>query len=47
MSFWKLCYDRNIIDIDYLKQVVITATNIYGELTTEQFKEITGIEYSV
>lgn len=47
MAFWKLCYDRKIVDIVYLKQVVITDTNIYGELTTEQFKEITGTEFTV
>lgn len=47
MEFWKLCYDRKIIDTEYLKQVVITDTNVYGELTTEQFKEITGIVFAV
>lgn len=46
MEFWKLCYDLKIVDAEYLKQAVITEDNPYGDITPEQYKEITGIEFS-
>lgn len=46
MAFWKLCYDLKIVDAEYLKQAVITDNNKYGDITTEQYKEITGVEFT-
>lgn len=46
MLFWKLCYDRKVIDIEFLKKVVITDTNKYGYITTDEFKEITGVKFT-
>lgn len=45
MDFWKMIYDLKIIDSDYLRQAVITDTNKYGDITAEQFKEITGEDF--
>ena len=45
MEFWKLCYDLKIVDAEYLKQAVTTEDNPYGDITPEQYKEITGIEF--
>ena len=45
MSFWKLCFDLNVVDAEYLKQAVITDSNPYGDITVEQYKEITGFTY--
>jgi hypothetical protein len=45
MEFWKMIYDLKIIDAQYLKQAVITDTNKFGDITAEQYKEITGIDY--
>ena len=46
MDFWKMCFELNVVDSEYLKQVVITESNKYGEITAEQFKEITGIDFT-
>lgn len=45
MEFWKMCFDLKVIDAEYLKQAVITDKNRYGDITPEQYKEITGIEF--
>lgn len=46
MEFWKMCFDLKVIDAEYLKQAVITDSNKYGDITVEQYKEITGIEFT-
>lgn len=45
MDFWKMAYDNNWIEISLLRQAVITDTNPFGDITKEQFKEITGQEF--
>ena len=45
MDFWKMAYDYGWIDISLLRQAVITDTNPFGDITKEQFKEITGQEF--
>ncbi|MDU4478624.1 XkdX family protein [Clostridium sp.] len=45
MEFWKMCYDLKVIDSNFLRQAVITDNNKYGDITCEQYKEITGFEY--
>ena len=45
MVFWKMCFDLGVIDAEYLKQAVITDKNKFGDITPEQYKEITGIEF--
>ena len=45
MEFWKMCFDLKVIDADFLRQAVITDTNKFGDITTAQFKEITGEDF--
>lgn len=45
MDFWKMAYDNQWVGIDMLRQAVITETNPFGDITKEQFKEITGQEF--
>lgn len=44
-EFWKMAYNMDCADIDTLKEVVKTEKNRYGEITPEEFKEITGEEF--
>jgi Phage uncharacterised protein (Phage_XkdX) len=46
MSFWKLAFDCKWIDADGLCAAVKTDMNQFGEITPEQYKEITGKDYS-
>ncbi|WP_244833361.1 XkdX family protein [Clostridium sp. BJN0001] len=45
MDFWKMVFNLKIVDTEYLKQVVITEKSPYGDITTEQYKEITGEDF--
>jgi hypothetical protein len=45
MSFWQLAYNSKWVDAEFLKQVVITESNPYGEITPQEYFEITGIEF--
>lgn len=45
MSFWKLAFDMRWIDAEGLRGAVRTDSNPFGEITPEQYKEITGIDY--
>lgn len=45
MDFWKMAYDLSWIGIDVLRQAVITETNPFGDISKEQFKEITGEDF--
>ena len=45
MEFWKMCFDMKVIDADFLRQAVKTDKNPYGDITADQFKEITGEEF--
>ena len=45
MEFWKMVFDMNVIDAEFLRQAVITDINKFGDITVEQFKEITGEEF--
>lgn len=40
-----MAYDNGWIEIDLLRQAVITDTNLFGDITKEEFKEITGQEF--
>lgn len=46
MEFWRAAYKSKSVSIDKVKRAVITEKNIFGEITKEQFKEITGLEYT-
>ena len=46
-NFWKMVYDMKAIDINTLRKAVKTTSNPYGEITEEQFKQITGVDFEV
>ena len=45
MEFWKMAYSNKWVTKEELRGVVITSNNPFGDITKEQYKEITGIEY--
>ena len=45
MAFWKLAYTQKWVTAEQLRLAVITESNPYGEITPEQFKEITGKDF--
>ena len=45
MSFWKLAFNQGWVTAEALRIAVITETNRFGEITPEQYEEITGIEF--
>lgn len=45
MDFWKMAFDNGWVGIDMLRQAVITETNPFGDITKEEFKEITGQDF--
>lgn len=45
MVFWKMAYDNKWVTKEELKYVVKTSENPFGEITKEEYKEITGVEY--
>lgn len=45
MAFWKLAYGRSWVTTEQLRLVVRTEDRPNGEITQEEYKEITGIEF--
>lgn len=45
MAFWKLAFNMGWIDADKLRLVVVTDESPNGEITAEEYKEITGIDF--
>ncbi|WP_374020470.1 XkdX family protein [Paenibacillus thiaminolyticus] len=45
MNFWKLAFECRWIDAKGLCAAVKTAANPFGEITPEEYKEITGIDF--
>ncbi|WP_317312269.1 hypothetical protein [Clostridium thermobutyricum] len=46
-NFWKMVYDMKAIDINTLRKAVKTTSNPFGEISEEQFKQITGVDFEV
>lgn len=46
MSFWTMAYKYGWADKGLLKQAVLTKDNPFGEITKEEYKEITGEAYA-
>ena len=44
-NFWTLAYEKNWCTIEQLRQAVKTELQLFGEISPEQFKTITGIEF--
>lgn len=45
MEFWKLAIERRWCTPEQLRLAVLTKENPYGEITPEQYEEITGIKF--
>lgn len=45
-EIWKMSYEYGWATIEQLKEVVITSLNPNGEITIEQFEEITGQKFN-
>lgn len=45
MSFWKLAFEKKWVSAEALKGAVKTEANPFGEITPEQYQDITGIEF--
>ena len=46
-NFWKMAFDMKAIDINTLRQAVKTTSNPYGEISKDEFKEISGVDFEV
>ena len=46
-NFWKMVYDIKAIDINTLRKAVKTTSNPYGEISEDEFKTITGVNFGV
>ncbi|WP_036698609.1 XkdX family protein [Paenibacillus taiwanensis] len=45
MEFWKHAYNLNWINAEILRRAVKTNANPSGEITPEQYADITGIAF--
>lgn len=45
MNFWKMAYNMKWVTAEQLRLAVITETNPYGEITTEEYKDITNKDF--
>ncbi|GAA0382681.1 XkdX family protein [Paenibacillus motobuensis] len=45
MKFWTLAFSMKWVTAEALKGAVTTESNPFGEITPEQYKEITGIKF--
>ncbi|WP_352404546.1 XkdX family protein [Sporanaerobacter acetigenes] len=45
MAFWKLAYNMKWVSAEQLRLAVITESNPFGEITSEEYTEITGIPF--
>ena len=45
MEFWKMAYANKWVTKEELRGAVITPDNPFGDITKEQYQEITGTEF--
>lgn len=45
MAFWKLAYNMKWVTAEQLRLAVLTEDNPRGEITPEEYQEITGIPF--
>lgn len=45
MNFWKMAFDYKWVDAVMLKGAVKTQTNPFGEISSEEYKQIANIDY--
>ncbi|WCR27031.1 XkdX family protein [Paenibacillus thiaminolyticus] len=46
MTFWKLAFECKWIDAEGLRAAVKTDSNPFGEISPEEYKQITGIDFN-
>lgn len=45
MAFWKLAFNMGWVTAEQLRIAVLTESNPRGEITPEEYKEITGQDF--
>ncbi|MDQ0496390.1 XkdX family protein [Paenibacillus brasilensis] len=45
MNFWSLAFKLNWVTAEKLKGAVKTEDNPFGEISPEEYKEITGVDF--
>lgn len=45
MNFWKMAYNLKWVTAEQLRLAVVTESNPFGEITPEQYKEITKLDF--
>ncbi len=45
MSFWTLAFNMKWVTAEALRGAVKTEKNLFGEITPEEYEEITSIEF--
>ncbi|ERM20360.1 XkdX family protein [Brevibacillus laterosporus] len=45
MDFWRVAYQQKWVTAERLRLAVKTEQNPYGDITPEEYKEITGIDF--
>lgn len=45
MLFWKLAFSKSWVSAELLRLMVRTESNLFGEITEAQYKEITEIDF--
>ncbi|EDK33943.1 hypothetical protein [Clostridium kluyveri] len=44
-TFWQMAFNYKWVDATALKIAVKTDTNLFGEITQDEYKQITNIDY--
>lgn len=44
MAFWKLAFNMKWITTEQLRLIVKTESNLFGEISKEEYKKITGVD---
>jgi len=45
MNFWKMAYNMKWVSAEQLRLAVVTESNLYGEISVEEYKDITNKEF--
>ena len=45
MTWWKMAYDNDWVTKEELRYAVKTPENPFGDITKEEYKEITGADF--
>lgn len=45
-NFWQMAFNFKWVDAMSLKGAVKTDTNLFGEITTDEYKQITNIDFN-